>query len=339
LELIYRRALELDRAAVRTRPDNPVFNAELALALGDQGIFFLESGRRSEAESAVREAVVVHQRVLAGEKLNGSIERYVARSFVNLARVLTAAGQTTEAEQCYRKAVYLLEQSVKASPESVYPRADLARVLPRLADLLKGLNRSKEAEETRRRVIHLYQSLKANFADDPEHRRNLVDSYMDLACFLCEAGRQTEAAEPFRQALALEEDDPSVNNDLAWYLATNPEPCLRDTARAVRLAKKVVTASPETANYRNTLGVAFYRSGNNRAAIAELERSMSMQKGGTGMDWFFLAMAHWRLGDHGQARRWFDRAAQWMDRHQPHDDELRRFRAEAQAMLAQPGPC
>ena len=33
-----------------------------------------------------------------------------------------------------------------------------------------------------------------------------------------------------------------MNNDLAWFLATSPEPCLRDAARAVRLAKKVVTA-------------------------------------------------------------------------------------------------
>ena len=112
---------------------------------------------------------------------------------------------------------------------------------------------------------------------------------------------------------------------------------MRDPARAVRLAKKVVTARPESANYRNTLGVAYYRSGDDRAAVAELERAMSMQAGGTSMDWFFLAMAHWRLGDRDKARIWFDRAVQWMDRHKPQDDELCRFRAEAQAMLADPG--
>ena len=47
LEPLYRRILELDRAAVRTAPDDPEFNAELALALGDQGMFFLEAGRGS----------------------------------------------------------------------------------------------------------------------------------------------------------------------------------------------------------------------------------------------------------------------------------------------------
>jgi Flp pilus assembly protein TadD len=186
-------------------------------------------------------------------------------------------------------------------------------------------------------VIQIYETLKVRFAENPEHRRNLVGSYMDLACLLCEARRQPEAAEPFRKALELEEDDPAVNNALAWFLATNPAPSLRDAAGAVRLAKKVVTARPESGIYRNTLGVAYYRSGDDTAAIAELKRAMSMQSGGSSIDWFFLAMAYWRLGDLNQARTWFDRAVQWMDRHMPHDEELRRFRAEAQAMLADGG--
>jgi len=106
----------------------------------------------------------------------------------------------------------------------------------------------------------------------------------------------------------------------------------------VRLAKKAVTAQPESANYRNTLGVAYYRNGGDTAAIAALETAMSMQAGGDSFDWFFLAMAHRRLGDRDKARKWFDRAVQWMDRHKPHDDELCRFRAEAEAMLVLADP-
>ena len=37
-----------------------------------------------------------------------------------------------------------------------------------------------------------------------------------------------------------------------------------------------------------------------------------MQAGGSSFDWFFLAMAHWRLGDKDEARMWFDRAVEWM---------------------------
>ena len=112
----------------------------------------------------------------------------------------------------------------------------------------------------------------------------------------------------------------------------SPEPCLRDAARPVRLAKKAVAARPESANYRNTLGVAYYRSGDDRA-VARAGDGDELQAGGNSSDWFFLAMAHWRLGESEKAKSWFDRAVQWMDRHKPHDDELRRFRAEAQSVM------
>jgi Flp pilus assembly protein TadD len=95
---------------------------------------------------------------------------------------------------------------------------------------------------------------------------------------------------------------------------------LRNAALAVRLAKKAVTALPRDADCRNTLGVAHYRNGDDKAAVTELETAMSLRAGGDCFDWFFLAMAHWRLGDRDQARMWLDRAVQWMDRHQPHDD-------------------
>src|SRR5262249_17527591 len=60
---------------------------------------------------------------------------------------------------------------------------------------------------------------------------------------------------------------------------------------------QAVAARPESADYRNTLGVAHYRNGDDKAAVAELERTMSLRAGGNSFDWFFLAMAHWRLGD------------------------------------------
>ena len=63
------------------------------------------------------------------------------------------------------------------------------------------------------------------------------------------------------------------------------------------------------------------------------EKPMELRKGGDSFDWFFLALAHWQLGEKEKARTWFDRAVQWMDKHQPMDEELRRFRSEAAQSL------
>ena len=56
---------------------------------------------------------------------------------------------------------------------------------------------------------------------------------------------------------------------------------------------------------------------------------MELRKGGDSFDWFLLAMSHWQLGDKEEARTWYDRAVEWMDKNQPENEELRRFRAEA----------
>src|SRR5262249_21984409 len=166
-ERLYRRILELDRSAVRAAPDNPEFHAELALALGDQGLFFLETGRISQAEGPVREALEIYQKLLVGGQMKGEMERYAARGFVTLGRFSAGAGQVREAEQSYQKAVNLLDPLVEELPESALRRADLARTLAGQADLLKDPGRRGEAEEIRRRVIRHYETLMADFPEDP----------------------------------------------------------------------------------------------------------------------------------------------------------------------------
>jgi uncharacterized protein HemY len=122
-------------------------------------------------------------------------------------------------------------------------------------------------------------------------------------------------------------------NNLAWTLATCPEEKVRNPPRAVELARKAVELAPKARMIWNTLGAAQYRAGDWKAAIQALEKSMELSKGGDSFDWFFLAMAHWRLGEKDKARAWYDRAVQWTDKNQPANEELRRFRAEAAELL------
>jgi hypothetical protein len=65
---------------------------------------------------------------------------------------------------------------------------------------------------------------------------------------------------------------------------------------------------------------------------------MHLRNGGNSFDWFFLAMAHWRLGHQADGRLWYARAAEWMDKNQPNNEELLRFRAEAAELLGRKEP-
>ncbi len=151
--------------------------------------------------------------------------------------------------------------------------------------------------------------------------------------------RFQEALEAFGKAQELDpkypdSNQPESNNNLAWILATNPDVKLRDPARAVELAQKAVEAAPAEATFCNTLGVAHYRAGHWKEAIEALDKSIELGSSDQdSFDFFFLAMAHWQLGNKGEACQWYDRAVEWMEQNQPGNGELARFRAEAAELL------
>jgi len=81
------------------------------------------------------------------------------------------------------------------------------------------------------------------------------------------------------------------------------------------------------------MGAAHYRAGNWKDSIDALQKSMELRAGGDSFDWFFVAMACQRQGKKELAGKWFDQAVQWMEKNNPKDEELLRFRAEAAALL------
>jgi serine/threonine-protein kinase len=160
-----------------------------------------------------------------------------------------------------------------------------------------------------------------------------VAVHINLGMALKEKGAFQEAILAWRTAIELHPDDATGCNNLSWLLATCPDSKFRDPRLAVQLAKRAVELTPMDGTHWNTLGVAHYRAGSWRDAIAALEKSMLFRKGGNAFDWFFLAMTHWQLGDMQQARKWYDKAALRMDKNRPKDAELLSFRAEARELL------
>jgi WD40 repeat protein len=139
--------------------------------------------------------------------------------------------------------------------------------------------------------------------------------------------------EDHRRLVAKSPEDAMVANNLAWLLVTGPDPAVPDALEAVELARKAIKQDPQNGTYWNTLAVAHYRSGDLRASLEAFDKSLELRLGGDALDWFFLAMIHARQNHKGQARFWYDRAVQWLEANKPQDEELRRFREEAAALL------
>jgi tetratricopeptide (TPR) repeat protein len=155
-----------------------------------------------------------------------------------------------------------------------------------------------------------------------------------LGTALRDQGNLGEAIACYEKAIELVPRDAPAHNNLAWLLATCSDPKFRDPVRAIKLAKKAVELLPTSGICWNALGVAHYRAGEWNAADAALQKSFALMAGRQGsFNTFFLAMARWQLGDKEQARKRYEQARQWMEKNKPQDEELRRFRAEAAALL------
>jgi uncharacterized protein HemY len=104
------------------------------------------------------------------------------------------------------------------------------------------------------------------------------------------------------------------------------------------LAEKAARLASGSANFRNTLGLAYYRAGRYREAVEVLRLNLEKQEDKyLAYDLYFLAMSHHRLGETAQARDHYEWAVRWVQmqrgRAAVEPEELAAFRAEAEVLL------
>jgi Flp pilus assembly protein TadD len=176
---------------------------------------------------------------------------------------------------------------------------------------------------------------------------------------LLHLGRERDATRQFARAVQLEPGavptsaeleqslapptNPAVLNDRAWQAVRSPHGS-QPLGLALLDAQRAVTLAPDNGYYHNTLGVAYYRLGRCREAIASLSESMRLSEGTTkACNLYFLAMCHARLQEFPAAAQAFDKADVLVKAQKKVSSaartELADSREEAQAVLrrSQPG--
>ena len=101
--------------------------------------------------------------------------------------------------------------------------------------------------------------------------------------------------------------------------------------------------APNTARYWTVLGFAQYRAGKFNEAVATTNKSVALHGDDAyGLEFFVLALAHWRLGEPNEARQWHGKAVAWLnanrsdERYKQDREELSRLEAEAQEVIGKP---
>jgi len=130
---------------------------------------------------------------------------------------------------------------------------------------------------------------------------------------------------------------PAVAYAAAWVCALAPG-AVSDYRRPVALAEEAVRGAPPKVKpgFLKAWGAILYRAGRFQEAVERLNESVKAGKGQTAVQcWCFLAMAHFRLGEDAEARKFLAKAVQFkiapgITRERV---ELELFREEAQALV------
>jgi WD40 repeat protein/Flp pilus assembly protein TadD len=232
---------------------------------------------------------------------------------LNLARRLAWVGRLAEAEDAYRAALKLMPHDTLAHEN--------------LGTFLEDRGRYGEAEAEFNEAIRL----------QPEHGRSWVlrgSAYADSgqwdkasADFIKAAGCNEPHEEAWYSRAMLHLRDGNLDGyrsmcsdalerfgaGATWTCTLSPESGA-DPDRIVSLAEDSLAKLSRDHWHVNQLGAALYRAGRVEAAVTRLTEAteLSCHPYRTNMlsTWFYLAMAHHRLGHADEARRWLDRALQ-----------------------------
>jgi eukaryotic-like serine/threonine-protein kinase len=331
-------------------------NDGVAWTLSALGGALLQCSRPKEAELYLRESLDSYRKLHQQDNLYGTA--WPTRC---LADALYQQNRLPEAEQAYRDALslYVKCNGVGDSgfPEVVQPLVEILTSENRLADAesilngvltterqlygqknIKGIptllelvvcvnsqSKPDKATESRREVAEIITNSAAE---------DLLGLPPEVISLMIDAGLKPEATDVCNKILTLPQTNASWLNSASWTLVIAEKPTARDAALAVKLAQSAVGLDPKKRNFRNTLGAAFYRAGDWRGAVTELERAETLNNDNQRkLEHFFLAMAYHRLGETEVARRHYSQAVSWMADLPTPDKEALRLRSEAVAVL------
>jgi tetratricopeptide (TPR) repeat protein len=308
--------------------------------------------RAAEAVAAARKGLECDPLGVLGSHPSAAVRRHVEETWrawrlagqAELHGILAwgyrELGRSREATEAAREAVALARRAIEAGPADWQTWTNLGITLELAGhpdDAIGAWRRAFELaprpETWRPLASALYDARRYDEAVEVLRRASTIapgpEDDAALGAALGETGRYEEAIGVLRRAVESAPHSRALNS-LAWILATCPEEALRRPDEAVELARRAAAAAPGEWAIRNTLGVALYRAGQFQEAIVELRKSQRL--GGGACDGLLLAMAHWKLGREETARWWLAHSVGRL-KTEPANEEIDRFRAEAEALL------
>jgi serine/threonine protein kinase len=335
----FEKARSLWQRLVREHPDVAGFKGDLA---GVHLVLGILHGRRFHIEEAVRAyqaARALWHELIANDPTATRYPTALCIALASLSLELATAGKITDAEEVYAECIEMANRLSTDHPR-IYAFQDLlsGNLELGLGCLKEHTRHYDEAVQAYRRAVAGQELLVRAFPSVARYREGAFIANCSLGEALWALGRRAEALAEFRKARAhgdeLNKDDPVAQSELAWFLATAAEPQLRESGRAVDIARQVVERVPQDLGNWMTLGAAQYEAGDYQTAILSLEKATRGPFRSGGVADLFLARAYARIGQDELARACYERGVAHLDSRELQSAESRRHRADTEQLLA-----
>lgn len=189
----------------------------------------------------LREAFLYLERAL-------EINPNYAAAHYNLGNALLRSGRRAEA-------IDQLQQALELDPSYVPAFSDLGSAFLQTGQVDKSLE-------------HLERALQI----DPDYKA----AHFNIANTLLQMGRTEEAVSHLQRVLEIDPGDAEAQKNMAWVLATCPNPRFRDGAKAVELAERASKVASTNPVMGATLAAAYAEAGRFPDAVATAERALQL---------------------------------------------------------------
>jgi tetratricopeptide (TPR) repeat protein len=320
--------------------DSPGSLEGVAEIHGRLGHFMLTRGRAAEGVRSLDQALTMLDGQVQRDRSDPSHRRAVAELYTRICCPNLCSPELTDTLAPYfLKAVKAWEALVDDFPGIPDFQVGLSTAWVQDSSLMREAGRIPDATSALRRSVDVMERLCAQHPTVRRYRRHLAGLHLSMASLLDESDHPEAALPELKRSLELGSDNSVMVSQIAQWLAVCPDPGGRGPTKAAELALRFLAEKPESGALWQTLGLSRAEAGDWRAAVAALERAVSLQ-GSDVAARLALAVAYWHSGNEPMARKYYDASIVTMtayerSSHRPRAQGgyLRRLQDQAAALL------
>ena len=285
----YHRALEID--------------PHYAEGWGNLGAALFDKGDKEQAIADYRKALEIDPRYVKADynwgnalATEGQFDEAIAHfrkalaAKPDYANALYGLGAALCAKEQWDEGIAQYRKALETKPDFGEARYSLGKALLRKGDFDQAMDCFQKAGATSPDPLTRWLNLGSELLQKGDLDEAIVcyrqaikiaprsaDASANLGVAFFERGELKEAIESWQRSLEIKPDQPSVQNNLAWLLATTPDASLRNGAKAVALAEQANRlCGASNAPVLHTLAAAYAEAGRSGDAVATARRALDL---------------------------------------------------------------